>query len=338
MIKKTANYINHIALVLDASGSMDHLRASVIRVADEQIRNLAEQSKKMDQETRVSVYTFDYPHNIQCVIFDKDVLRLPSIAGFYSPEGATALRDAVGKSIEDLQKTATMYGDHSFLLYVITDGLENRSAKYSEAALLAVIKKLDDNWTFGAFVPDSFGEKAMNALGFPVGNIVTWEATEKGLKDVGLKIQNTSASYMSMRSTGVRGTRNLFNMDAQGITSKDVKNLKALTPGQFRMIAVQDDEPIAEFVERKLRRQYRLGEAFYQLTKPETIQPQKQLALYKRKGHTVYTGQDARQLLNLPDYEVKVAPSQGGEYEIFVQSTSVNRKLIGGTNLLVLSQ
>lgn len=41
-------------------------------------------------------------------------------------------------------------------------------------------------------------------------------------------------------------------------------------------------------------------------------------------------------MLGLPDFEVKVNPASYGQYDIFVQSTSVNRKLIKGTKLLVL--
>lgn len=339
MIQKSANYINHIALVLDASGSMAHLKSSVIRVADEQIKTFAKQSELNNQETRVSVYTFDYAYNIQCLIFDKDVLRLPSIAGLYTPDGATALRDAIGKSIEDLEKTAQMYGDHAFLVYVITDGAENDSKVWSIDRLKLKVQARSDNWTFGAFVPNRQGEMSMQNLGFPFGNIVTWEQTEAGLRDVGTKMAAATSSYYGTRSRGIRSTSSLFNVGTGGLKPADVKGAGAvaLTPGQFRMLAVTNDTPISDFVEAKTRRAYRLGEGYYQLTKKETIQAGKKIALYHRGKHTVYTGDAARQLLNLPDYEVRVDPSQGGDYDIFVQSTSTNRKLLGGTTLLVLS-
>jgi len=41
-------------------------------------------------------------------------------------------------------------------------------------------------------------------------------------------------------------------------------------------------------------------------------------------------------LLGLPDYEVKVNPAATPDFTIFIQSTSVNRKLLADTNLLIL--
>ena len=38
----------------------------------------------------------------------------------------------------------------------------------------------------------------------------------------------------------------------------------------------------------------------------------------------------------LPDYEIKVSPESHGNFKIFTQSSSVNRKLLKGTQLLVL--
>jgi hypothetical protein len=52
------NYINHVALVLDASSSMSSHRSTVVKVADEQIKHLARRSTELDQETRVTVYAF----------------------------------------------------------------------------------------------------------------------------------------------------------------------------------------------------------------------------------------------------------------------------------------
>ena len=333
--KAKPNYINHIALVLDASGSMDHLQKTVVKVADQTIKDLATRSKEMEQETRVSVYTFDYWNNINCVIFDKDVLRLPSIQGLYQTHGQTALIDATLKAIDDLETTSTIYGDHSFLIYVLTDGQENNSRNRA-IVLEEKLKKLADNWTLACFVPNAQGAHYAKGCGFQKDNVSIWDSTtERGLEEVGEKIRQTTDAYYTIRSKGFRGSRNLFSLG--DIDAKQVKqNLSALHYGQFRVIPVDVEGPIAEFVERHLRRPYRSGEAYYQLMKPETIQPQKAIALYS-KDHKVYVGREARQILGLPDYEVRVNPSSNLDYEVFVQSTSVNRKLIPGTKLLVLS-
>jgi Mg-chelatase subunit ChlD len=50
------NYINHIVMVLDMSGSMSPHARELIKVADGQIAHLARRSQELDQETRITVY------------------------------------------------------------------------------------------------------------------------------------------------------------------------------------------------------------------------------------------------------------------------------------------
>src|SRR5690349_7308868 len=118
--------INHVAFVVDESGSMEGLADEVPKVFDAQVRWLAELSTKMDQETRVSLYTLTGT-TVTCVLYDQDALRLPSLAGHYRPRQGTPLVQAVGKAISDLKQTPELYGDHGYLLFVLTDGEENTS-------------------------------------------------------------------------------------------------------------------------------------------------------------------------------------------------------------------
>lgn len=330
------NYINHIALVLDESSSMERLAREVVKVADNQIAYLAQRSKELDQETRVTVYTFADHHKIRCVFYDKDVLRMPSLAGVYKPYGSTALVDATAKAIDDLAKTPELYGDHAFLVYVLTDGQENNS-RTSGSALTKIIGGLADNWTVAAFVPDANGKFEAKKFGFPADNIAIWDTNAKGLAEVGETIRQTTETFMTNRAVGVRGSKNLFNMAPVSKQAVQAVVTTALHPGQYRLAPVKADGPISAFVEDLTHRPYRLGEAYYQLSKTEKIQPQKSIAIFDKKTRAVYTGPEARRVLGLPNHEVKVKPDYNPDLEIFVQSTSVNRKLIAGTNLLLLS-
>ena len=333
---KTENYINHIALVLDASGSMHQLDNAVVTVADNQVKHLALRSKELDQETRATIYTFD--HEIKCAYYDKDVLRMPSLKGSYKIGGNTALIDATMKAIDDLSQTAQLYGDHAFLVYVLTDGQENGSRRHVPADLVNKISRLGENWTVACFVPNQTGKFEAKKFGFPSDNIAVWDTSSRGMSEVAKVIRDTTDNFMSNRAVGVRGTKNLFSMDVAKINQRTVAtSLNRLHPGQYRVADVKAEGPIAPFVESFTRRAYRLGEAFYQLSKPEKVQPGKAVCLYDVKTHAVYTGNDARTLLGLPDHEVKVAPASHPDFWIFVQSTSVNRKLMPGTKLLILS-
>jgi len=97
-----------------------------------------------------------------------------------------------------------------------------------------------------------------------------------------------------------------------------------------------DAEPIREFVERQ-GKPYVKGTCYYQLTKRETIQDYKEIAFYEKASGKVYAGTlaAAREMLGLPDLETRVSPDFNPLFDVFVQSTSVNRKLVPGTKLLV---
>ena len=330
------NFINHIVLLLDASGSMQDIRNEVCKAADGAIQHLAQRSRELDQETRISVYMFSGRGQCECLIFDKDVLRLPSIASLYKVGGQTALIDATIKVIDDLAKTNVLYGDHSFLIYVLTDGEEN-SSRYDAGDLNRKLKQLPDNWTLAAFVPNQTGVHEAKKFGFPAENVAVWTTSGAGMKEVGEVIRRTNDAYMQYRQTGARGFKNLFKLDKQLDLRHVQQNLTELHFGQYRIFNVDRDEAIAPFIERELKRPYRLGEAFYELMKPETVQPQKDVVIKHRKTHKLYKGANARQLLGLPDHEIRVAPADMPDWQIFVQSTSVNRKLIGGTSVVVLS-
>ena len=331
------NYINHVALVLDASSSMDDHTADVIKVADSQIQHLAKQSQIMDQETRVSVYTFSYKSDIQCLVYDKDVLRLPSIAGLYHPYGMTALCSATTLAINDLRLTPEKYGEHAFLIYVVTDGFENDSLGADIKAMPKLIAGLPDHWTLAAFVPDSNSKHFAKSVGFGNDNIAIWNASaDNGFVEVGEVIRQSTDAFMQNRQSGIRGSKSIFNL--KPVSVKDIKTLTPLTRGSYTVNKVPQDGRIDDFYAATTKHPYIAGKAFYQLTKLEEIQGHKQVAIRLDSTGDVYVGADARAKLGLPDngMTTKAKPGDHKDYTIFVQSTAHNRKLIGGTECLIL--
>lgn len=333
------NLINHVALVLDGSGSMRDKKSQVIKITDELVEQLVQKSNETDQETRISLYVFEDRNVIKCHTYDKDVLRMPSLEGLYKTVGGTPLIEATMTAIDELSQTAVLHGDHAFLVYVLTDGQENASGhRYSSTALSKLINGLAENWTLACFVPNNRDAESAKSYGFPKDNVQVWSTTAKGMKEVGESIARTVNSYYAMRSTGVRGSKSLFTMDVGGLSKAKVsQNLTGLHFGQFRMYDVDNDTPISDFVESKTKRAYKLGEGYYQLIKPEKVQPQKEVAIFDKKKSMLYIGPTARQLLGLPGHEVKVGPEAHPEFDIFIQSTSTNRKLLAGQKVVVLS-
>lgn len=344
------NIINHFNFILDASGSMSDHQTRLIEVVDEQIEHLAEKSKSddMDQETRVSIWSFSDANDIRCLVWDKDVLRLPSIAKYYQIRGMTAFVDAALKSFADVKTTSQVHGDHSFVFYFVTDGLENASYN-PKSALEAAIKARPDNWTLAALVPDKRGVEQAKNLGFPMGNIKIWDATTaEGLEEAAREIKQSSTSFMSFRTTGMKSTNNLFDMSAAAVNKSTIAaaGLAPLDPSEYILTTViygknfQDgDDWINAYTTNVLGHQYVSGRGFYQLTlAPVKVQIQKDIAIVEKKSGLVYTGKNARALLGMPDnLEVTLRASQNPDYDIFIQSTSSNRKLLHGQKYLYLT-
>jgi len=169
-----------------------------------------------------------------------------------------------------------------------------------------------------------------------------------GVEGMGEVIRTSTENFMEGRKHGVHGysTRSastrggLFQM--REFSAKDVAGgATPLTPGSYFFLNVNEPKVrIDEFVARETRQPYILGRSYYQFMKTETIQPQKNIAVevaLPGKPVQVYEGPQARAILGLPkDHSVRAANITKPHCTVFVQSTSYNRNLIGGTRVMVL--
>jgi hypothetical protein len=309
---------------------------SLIKVADEQIKYLASRSEELSQETRVSVYLFNT--RVECLIFDMDVMRLPSIAELYTASGMTALVDATLKSQEDLRTTSQIYGDHAFLTFVLTDGQENASRNRA-STLANEIGRAPENWSLGFLVPDTRSVREIESLSVGRGSIAIWDTTSAtGIVDAVSTIRTATDNFMTNRASGVRGTRSVFSTSIDVVNKQTVtENLQALPRDAYKLYPVPTKARIDEFI-RGLGFTYVKGIGYYQLSKTETIQPQKDIIVVEKKTGNAYSGSNARGLIGLPATgRVRVKPDHNPLFDIFVQSTSLNRNLVPNTRVLVKS-
>lgn len=133
-----------------------------------------------------------------------------------------------------------------------------------------------------------------------------------------------------------RGLNKIFNtmLDRKIDAIEVASELRAVPPGRFQVLDVENDISIKAFVlENGLT--FKTGRGFYEFTKTETIQAQKEIILMDRVTGDLFAGEAAREILGLPPgTTVRIKPSSLEKYIVFVQSTSANRKLIGGTRFL----
>jgi uncharacterized protein YegL len=329
---KTKKLVNNVIFVIDSSSSMDRHARAVNQVINDLIKPLSA-TGYANQQTRVSLYTFNDLVTKHKFLVDPVYLQNFSLI----PQGYTALIDATYTAIAEHQiLERSDYEDNTFLLYVITDGEENRS-RHNAAQLRQLFAGLNDSWTLATMVPNQTAVHHAKNFGFPAGNIEVWDiSSDHGFEEVGRTVSRSYSDYTNLRSQGIRSSSNLFHVNANNISTQAAKaNLQE--DYTAKLYPVNFTGQIREVVESVTGRPYILGDAFYELMKKETVQPQKEIAIVHKRDGKKYFGRNARIMLGLPQTPVKVIPGDFGDWRLFVQSTSVNRKVVPGTALLIRS-
>lgn len=112
------------------------------------------------------------------------------------------------------------------------------------------------------------------------------------------------------------------------------KDLRAVHPGRFQVLEVDRDCGIQDFV-RENGAVFKKGRGFYEFMKTETIQGYKEVVLMDRKTGDLFSGEVARDMIGAPKgTTARLKPTVLEKYRVFIQSTSPNRKLIGGYGFL----
>lgn len=166
----------HIALILDKSGSMSTCIEATVSNYNEQIEQI-KLNKQDGQDITVSLVTFNA--NVYEHLFEEPVdrLELASTAG-YQPEGSTNIWDAVGHIIDRWQKdTPVDDEDHSYLVILISDGGHNSNGTWNIHRLREEIVRLQETkrWTFTFLGHDpAYLQQVSAVTGIPLGNMGVW--------------------------------------------------------------------------------------------------------------------------------------------------------------------
>ena len=329
----------YVSIVLDKSTSMYNLRDKVIEVFNHLTSDLASESDRNNQDTRLSLYMF--ADLVETLYVDAGLKSLtPLSRANFVPAGWTALMDGVKEAVDRSSRMHDATAEHvSHLVMVLTDGYENRSRNITQQdfAQLLAAKQATGDWTFAFYVPPGNKKDLANSFGVPLGNIMEWETSAKGVDDVYVGTVSAFSGYYGARAVGTKSVQSFFvNTDLSNLKPEEIKKKLVDLRKDYQSYEVAKEAEIRSFVETMTGKPYKLGSAYYQLTKTEKIQGAKEV-LIKEKGKTaIWGGRAARPLIGLPDNgDAKVVPGNHSNYDIFVQSTSTNRKLVRGTKVLV---
>lgn len=329
--------INYIAVALDVSGSMSHLLGKATQVCNEIFATAKVKSEEEGQETYVALVTFG---SLVRVIFQ------PVNVKYWKPIeqpalcGMTAMFDGVGKAAEILKAApASASDDVSYLVVTIGDGLENQSQTWSAHKIKQLMLEDQDRWTYAFNLPIGSGQTFARQFGIPEENIREWEANATGIQQTSVATQSAMGNYFTARSAGATNVRNFYEVTANldSLKTNVVKAKLDDISNKFKPLEVPKEMAIKDFVESK-GYAYVTGAAFYELSKPEKVQPNKDVLIMERGKKAIWGGDEARKLIGLPTDGVshaKLTPGNLSQYRILVKSTSHNRILVRGTLVLL---
>lgn len=211
-------------LVLDESGSMNHLKAATIEGVNSFIESL-----KVDNGDDVlfSLYTFasgvsNEDQDVKTLYCNRPINNVRHISNKdYVPHGGTPLYDAVGMALDDMQKEAKE--GELVIFAILTDGEENSSQRYTSSYIKSSIERLTlKGWKF------SFLGVGVNAFSM-YQNMGATADTSFNLGTSAQAVSNTYAA-MSTNSATMRSAYSQNNLQAtvnlNVILTKDKDNIK----------------------------------------------------------------------------------------------------------------
>lgn len=327
---------NYIGFVNDHSGSMTSLKKAAIKDYNAMISAVKDAANREMLDTVVSTVGIGlggFKDIVRQVVISNPHVLKPVTR--WITNGNTPLYDGIGDIIE-LFLSLPDYNspDVSFLVSITTDGVEYGSKKYTASSIKNLICEMQKTgrWTFVFRVPAG-GSAYVNNLGVPAENIQEWETTEDGMDKATKVTQQAMDSYFTARSAGAKSSTT-FYADANKVDTSALTDISKET-SLYVVPDVDMGIEIRPFILRH-RMEYLKGAAFYQLTKTESrVSHTKLIAIRERATGKVFSGKEARQMIGLPiNKNVRLHPGDHGEYDLFIQSESVNRKLVAGTGVL----
>lgn len=205
--------VTNVVILLDSSGSMGGMRQEAVDGFNEQVKTLQDPANK-DLGYRVGLVTFS-TRTHAAKLWNKKVSALePLKVEEYQPDGMTALLDAIGQTIKNMDGLpVSPLCDAAYLLVIITDGQENNSKEYPWAQVREMIedRQRRGNWTF-SFLGANMNvvEVASQRLGIPTGNVQAFASTPGGLKTAYCQTQGALRSYTQSRRAGDAAVQDFY--------------------------------------------------------------------------------------------------------------------------------
>lgn len=325
---------NYISFVEDHSGSMMNIATAACKDFNATIEAIKNAASQEMLDTVVSSYEVGYDNQLTIAVSNPHVLKARTS---WKASGGTPLWGGTKNLIKMLTALPDANKeDVSFLVMMTTDGEATDHHEYE--ALKAVMRPLlnTGRWTFVARVPGNISSYSFDKLidlGIPADNIQRWDVSSEGLARSTAQTTQAVQQYYTARSAGNTSSSS-FYANASNVNTNALQDVTK----KVSLYVVPSHETngveIRDFILRH-RMEYLKGAAFYQLTKTEArVGHTKQILVRDRNTGKFYGGAEARKMIGLPsDRNARLHPGDHKNYDLFIQSESVNRKLVAGTGV-----
>ena len=173
-----------IVFILDRSGSMDSIAESAIKG----FNDLLERQKREHDETpvRMSLVLFNTEYEVPFLSISAPELE-PLNMETYSPDGGTALLDAIGRTIDEtgVRLAGMPESDRpgKVIIAILTDGEENSSRHYNWLQISDMIKHQRNvyQWDFLFLGANQDAIATASSIGIDVLSATCFEASAGGI-------------------------------------------------------------------------------------------------------------------------------------------------------------
>jgi hypothetical protein len=336
----------HLVYVLDYSGSMQGSgKTNLLESLKAQLNN---HLKESPTGTTFSVYVFNEMHTglISGRLEKWNIDNILNRLSLLNPNTGTNLYASVNNILDNEISAATYHKYQVTLLTLISDGQDTQYS-FAPGFLDKLKTKIADleneDWTFTAVGPNTTSYKrCVDTLGLHPGNCSYFNiACKEETAATTLSINTGFSAYTKEVARGNTKTRNYFTTDLSGVKTSDIKNNLTPLTSDYKVHEVKGENSLGkpwevkEFVEQKGKLDFKTGQLYYQLVKKELVQAGKEILVMEKGKPTIWGGLEARSLLGFGTTDTMVEPGNHSKYDIFVQSTSHNRKLSRGTKVVI---
>ena len=192
-----------ITFVLDESGSME----SIAQSAREGFNEYLQEQLKGEGRTWWTLTTFNSRTWTRFAVIPGEEVR--PLGNDYSPNGMTALYDAVGRSVTKTRAFLDSLKPHDrpedIIVVILTDGMENASRRWDLSAVAGLITDAeDDGWQCVFLGANLDSQSVARHMGMRKAAVVDWKSEEASHNRAMWEASDASRTYRTTKRQQTR--------------------------------------------------------------------------------------------------------------------------------------